>query len=228
MYFGISELGHWANNKVAASKALSMLTPKFLSSWDLKVPCASNISCLLTISIYYKSKEKVTSISKMITKQKNAFIMSAVLCLVSAIWFLVSSVFHVVFCSICCLVFSAFCSTVCCLVSVFFFCLPRSGVQCLPSIIFCLLLYCLVPGIFCLSCSVFCFTVCCLVISVFHVLSSVLVSSVFCLSFSVFCSTVCCLVISVFHVLSSALRFGVWCLVSSVYHALSFDLASSV
>lgn len=159
MYFGISELGHWANNKVAASKALSMSTPKFLSSWDLKVPCASNISCLLTISIYYKSKEKVMSINKMITKQKNAFIMSAVLCLVSAIWFLVSSVFHVVFCSICCLVFSAFCSTVWFLFFFSFF-------------------HVLVSSVFRLSFSVFCSTVWCLVSSVFHVLSSALLSAV--------------------------------------------------
>lgn len=40
-----SECDNWVNNKVAASKALSMLTLKFLSTRDLKVLCVKSPMC---------------------------------------------------------------------------------------------------------------------------------------------------------------------------------------
>ena len=195
MYFGISELGHWVNNKVAASKALSMLTPKFLSSWDLKVPCASNISCLLMISPYNQEK-RLWVLIKWSPNRK-----MLLLCLLSCVLYLPSGFL----CLLSFMLSSA-------LYAVWYF-LPSALLSAVWFLfffsVFHVLSSTLVSSVFCLSFSVFCSTVCCLVISVFHVLSSALRFGVQ------------CLVSSVYHALSFDLASSVWCLVFLIFHLLS-------
>ena len=172
MYFGISELGHWVNNKVAASKALSMLTPKFLSSWDLKVPCASNISCLLMISLYNQEK-RLRVLIKWSPNRK-----MLLLCLLSCVLYLPSGFL----CRLSFMLSSAL------YYAVWYF---------LPSALLSAVWF-----LFFFLSSMFCLLLWCLVSSVYHFLSSALLSAVWWFLSSMFCLLLCDLESGVWCLLS--------------------------
>lgn len=136
-------------------------------------------------------------------------LLSCVLYLMSGVWCLVSFMLSSALSAVWCFLSFALLSVV----RFLFFSLPCSvfcsGVQCLLSIIFCLLLYCLLSGVFYLPCSVFFFEV------------WRPVSGVFCLSCSVFCSSIFCLMSGVFNLPSS-----VFCVVTAVlvFYLLSVSL----
>ena len=166
------------NNKVAVSKALSRLTIKFLSTWDLKVPCVSNISGQLMISLYNQEK-RLQVLIKWSPNGKMLLLclLSCVLYLLPGFWCLLSFMLSSALYAVWCFLSSAL----------------LSGTWCLLSSMFCLLLWCLVPSVYQFLSSALLSAVWCFLSSMFCLLLWSLESRFWCLLSIMFCLLLWCL-----------------------------------